>query len=70
MVFSYETVNDALAARHPNLSGYWSSLGWDDNNAYVTFDNETTGEEETVIVRKDGTVEVSESLIKDMDSIG
>lgn len=68
MEFNYETVNDALYNRHPELSGYWTSLGWDDQEAVVTYDLED-GSEHEVIVKKDGTVEVPDAVIKEMDDI-
>ena len=68
MEFSYETVNDALYNRHPELSGYWTSLGWDDQEAVVTYALED-GSEHEVIVKKDGTVEVPDDVIKEMDEI-
>ena len=68
MEFNYETVNDALYNRHPELSGYWTSLGWDNEKATVTYDLED-GSEHEVVVNKDGTVEVPDAVIKEMDEI-
>jgi hypothetical protein len=68
MELNYETVNDALYNRHPELSGYWVSLGWDDEKAIVTYELEDESEHE-VFVYKDGTVEVPDAVIKEMDEI-
>ena len=69
MEFTYESVNDALAARHPQLSGYWSVLGWDENVATVTYMLESTGEDVTVTVDRNGTVTAPTELIAEMDEI-
>ena len=69
MEFSYESVNDALAAHHAQLSGYWSVLGWDENVATVTYMLEATGEDVTVTVDRNGVVTAPEVLIAEMDEI-
>ena len=69
MEFSYITINDALNARHPQLSGYWSVLGWDENVATVTYMLEATGEDVTVTVDRNGVVTAPEVLIAEMDEI-
>lgn len=69
MEFTYESVNDALAARHPLLSGEWSSLGWDENVATVIYMLESTGEDVTVTVDRNGTVTAPDVLIAEMDEI-
>ena len=69
MEFNYFAVNDALRNRHPNLSGYWTNLGWDDNIATVGYMLED-GTEEDVIIDRQGNVTVSEKLLAEMDEIG
>ena len=69
MEFTYESVNDALAAHHPLLSGEWSSLGWDENVATVIYMLESTGEDVTVTVDRNGTVTAPPELIAEMDEI-
>lgn len=67
MEFTYESVNNALAAHHPQLSGEWSVLGWDENVATVTYMLESTGEDVTVTVDRNGTVTAPPELISEMD---
>ena len=67
--FSYESVNDALHAHHPQLSGEWSSLGWDDNVATVIYMLESTGEDVTVTVDRNGAVTAPDVLIAEMDEL-
>ena len=69
MEFNYESVNNALNACHPNLSGYWETMGWDEEKAWVTYTLED-GSEEEAFVDREGNVTASESLIKDMEAIG
>ena len=69
MEFNYESVNDVLHSRHPNLSGYWTTLGWDDNIATVGYMLED-GTEEDVIIDRQGNVTASEKLVAEMDGIG
>mgnify|MGYP006067509243 FL=1 len=69
MEFTYESINDALAAHHPQLSGYWSSLGWDENVATVIYMLEETGEDVTVTVDRNGVVTAPDVLIAEMDEI-
>ena len=69
MEFTYESVNNALNAHHYNLSGYWESMGWDEEKAWVTYTLED-GSEEEAFIDKEGNVTASEALIKDMESIG
>ena len=69
MVFTYESVNEALYARHPQLGGWWSSMGWDEDNATVIFELEATGEDVTVTVDRNGTVTAPPELIADMDAL-
>ena len=69
MEFTYETVNDALAAHHPQLSGEWSSLGWDENVATVIYMLESTGEDVTVTVDRNGVVTAPDVLIAEMDEL-
>ena len=68
MEFNYETINDALFNKHHNLSGYWSTLGWDDNVATVGYMLED-GSIEDVFVDRQGNVTVSEKLLAEMDEI-
>ena len=67
--FSYESVNDALSAHHPQLSGYWSSLGWNENVATVIYMLEATGEDVTVTVDRNGVVTAPDVLIAEMNEI-
>ena len=69
MEFTYESVNDALHSHHPNLSGYWTTLDWDDNIATVGYMLED-GSEEDVTVDKQGTVHASEKVMAEMEDIG
>ena len=69
MTFTYESVNDALNAHHHNLSGYWTTLDWDDNIATVGFMLED-GTEEDVTVDRQGNVTVSEKVMEEMKAIG
>ena len=68
MEFNYQSVNDALYNHHHNLSGYWSTLTWDDNVATVGYMLED-GTEEDVIVDRQGNVNASEKLMAEMDEI-
>ena len=69
MEFTYESVNDALHRHHPNLSGYWTNLTWDDNVATVGFMLED-GTEEDVSVDRQGNVTASEKVMAEMEAIG
>ena len=69
MEFTYESVNDALAAHHPQLSGYWSALGWEENVATVIYMIEATGEDVTVTVDRNGDVTAPDVLIAEMNEI-
>lgn len=69
MEFTYESVNDALNAHHRQLSGYWSSLGWDESKATVIYMLESTGEDVVVTVDRDGTVTAPPELMAEMDEI-
>ncbi len=68
MVFSYESINDALYNHHPELSGYWTSLGWDEEFAVATYDLED-GSDHEVIIRRDGSVSAPDPVIKEMEEI-
>ena len=69
---NYFTVNDILAEKHPNLSSYWSTVGFNDDNteAYITYIMEDGGPEEVATVKTDGTVLCTERLMDDMKAIG
>ena len=69
---NYFTVAEILEKHHHNLSGYWSSMGFNDNHteAYVMYEMEDGGPEETATVKSDGTVICSERLMADMEAIG
>ena len=69
MEFTYESVNDALHSHHPNLSGYWTTLNWDNNIATAGYTLED-GTEEDVTVDKNGIVHASEKVMEDMEAIG
>lgn len=66
--FTYEGINDALRLRHKELSSYWDSLDWDDDKATVTYTLQD-GSEYEVYVYLDGTVEVPDEVILEMDEI-
>ena len=66
--FNYESINDALYNHHPELSGYWTSLGWNEEYAVATYYLEDESDHE-VIIRRDGSVEAPEAVIKEMDEI-
>jgi len=68
MVFSYESINDALYNHHPELSGYWTSLGWDEEYAVATYSLEDGSDHEVVICR-DGSVSAPDPVIKEMEEI-
>ena len=69
---SYFSVNEHLYNKHPNLSGYWSSMGFNTEHteSYVMFEMEDGGPEEVATVKLDGTVICSERLMADMEAIG
>ena len=67
--FTYESINDALHEHHHNLSGYWTTLNWDDNVATVGFMLED-GTEEDVTVDRQGKVTASEKVMAEMEAIG
>jgi hypothetical protein len=67
--FSYENINDALYSHHRNLSGYWTTLTWDDKIATVGFMLED-GTEEDVTVDLQGKVTASEKVMAEMEAIG
>lgn len=69
MEFTYESVNDALHSHHHNLSGYWSTLNWDNNIATAGYMLED-GSEEDVTVDKQGVVHASEKVMAEMEAIG
>ena len=69
---NYFTVAEILEKKHPNLSSYWSSMGFNDDKteSYVMFEMEDGGPEEVATVKEDGTVICSERLMADMEAIG
>ena len=67
--FTYESVNDALDVCHKQLSGWWSTMGWDENVATVTYILEATNEEVTVTVDRNGTVTAPAALIAEMNEL-
>ena len=69
---NYFTVNQILEQKHHNLSGYWSSMGFNDDHteSYVMYEMEDGGPEEVATVKEDGTVICSERLMADMEAIG
>ena len=69
MEFTYESVNNALNDHHHNLSGYWTTLNWDNNIATVGYMLED-GTEEDVTVDKQGVVHASEKVMAEMEAIG
>ena len=68
MVFSYESINDALFNHHPNLSSEWTTLDWDDSIATIVYVMEE-GSEEIATVNLEGKVYASDRLIKEMNNI-
>ena len=69
---NYLSVNQHLEQKHPNLSGYWSSMGFNDQKteSYVTFEMEDGGQDEVATVKLDGTVIASDRLLNEMEAIG
>ena len=69
---NYFTVNDILNEKHPNLSGYWTTMDFNDDNteAYITYMMEDGGPDEVATVKADGTVNCTERLLADMQAIG
>ena len=67
--FTYESINNALHAHHPYLSGEWSSLGWDENVATVIYMIDATGEDVTVTVDRNGVVTAPDVLIAELDEL-
>ena len=70
MKFTYYTVNDALNKHHPNLSGYWTTLDWDEHKASATYMMEDGGPDEIATVDRQGKVQCSQRLLDEMDAIG
>lgn len=68
---NYFTVNQILAAKHPNLSGYWTSMGFNDDKSesYIMYEMED-GSEENVTVDQQGNVTASEKVMAEMNEIG
>ncbi len=69
---NYFSVNQHLEQKHPNLSGYWSSMGFNEEKteSYVTFEMEDGGQDEVATVKLDGTVIASDRLLNEMEAIG
>ena len=69
---NYFSVNQHLEQKHPNLSGYWSSMGFNDEKteSYVTFEMEDGGPDEVATVQLNGDVIVSDRLLNEMKAIG
>ncbi len=69
---NYFSVNQHLEQKHPNLSGYWSSMGFNEEKTelYVTFEMEDGGQDEVATVKLDGTVIASDRLLNEMEAIG
>ena len=70
MTFTYYSVNEALNKRHPNLSGYWTTLDWNETIATATYIMEDGNPDEVATVDRQGNVTVSERLIEEMELIG
>ena len=68
MDFTYESVNNALYNHHPELSSYWTFLGWEGDTATATYTFDSN-EQHVVIVRRDGTVEAPDEVMEEMDKI-
>ena len=69
---SYFTVNQHLEQKHPNLSDYWTSMGFNDEKteSYVTFEMEDGGPDEVATVKLNGNVIASDRLLNEMEAIG
>ena len=69
---SYFSVNAYLHSKHRNLSGYWTSMGFNENKteSCVMFEMEDGGPEEVATVKLDGTVSCSDRLLDEMEAIG
>ena len=68
MEFTYESVNDALYKKHPNLSGEWSTLDWNETHAVASYILED-GTTEDALVDREGNVKVSDKLLNEMKLI-
>ena len=68
MVFSYESINDALYSHHPNLSSEWSALDWNDSIATVIYMMKD-GSESLATVNREGKVTAHNRLIEEMNNI-
>ena len=68
MEFTYESVNAALYEKHPNLSGEWSTLDWNETHATASYILED-GTEEDVLVDREVNVKVSDKLMSIMRDI-
>ena len=68
MVFSYESINDALYSHHPNLSSEWTSLDWNDSIATVIYMMKD-GSESLATVNREGKVTAPNRLIEEMNNI-
>ena len=69
---NYFSVNQHLNNKHSNLSGYWTSMGFNDDKteSYIMYEMEDGGPEEIATVKSDGSVICSERLLADMEAIG
>ena len=68
MEFTYESVSDVLYEKHPNLSGEWSTLDWNETHAIASYILED-GTIENALVDREGNVKVSDKLMSVMRDI-
>tara|TARA_Y100001937_G_scaffold36102_1_gene51829 strand:- start:916 stop:1128 length:213 start_codon:yes stop_codon:yes gene_type:complete len=70
MEFTYESINNALNNKHYNLSSEWSTIQIKDDVAIVSYMMEDGSPDEVAIVDKNGNVNATPRLLKEMDDIG
>ena len=66
--FTHESVNNMLYEKHPNLSGEWSTLDWNETHAIASYILED-GTIENALVDREGNVKVSDKLMSLMRDI-
>ena len=69
---SYFSVNHHLEQKHPNLSGYWTSMGFNDEKteSYVSYEMGDGSPDEVATVKLNGEVIASDRLLSEMNAIG
>ena len=68
---NYFVANKMLDEVHYNLSGYWSTLSFNEDNTVATFAFVLEdGSSEEAIVNSNGNIQCSQKLIAEMEEIG